>query len=120
LCRSQPPSWRCDPRAREKGGPEMQASDYNAAWFSIAFDRGCHWVRRLGFSDLPSRCVFRLSPFSGLLVAIAVALFLRVHCLILPYLWLDEYVTLWSIGGESYSEMLDRSLHWTSSGPLFV
>lgn len=55
-----------------------------------------------------------------LVAAVIVALLLRVHCLIYPYLWLDEFVTLWSIGGATYGKMLDRSLHWTASGPLFV
>ncbi len=55
-----------------------------------------------------------------LFAALAVGLLLRLHCLIFPYLWLDEYVTLWSIGGATYAEMLDRSLHWTASAPLFV
>ena len=59
-------------------------------------------------------------PSLVLTAAIVVALVLRVHCLIFPYLWLDEYVTLWSISGASYGEMLDRALHWTASGPLFV
>ena len=55
-----------------------------------------------------------------LAAAIIVGLLLRVHCLFYPYLWLDEFVTLWSIGGATYGTMLDRSLHWTASGPLFV
>ena len=56
----------------------------------------------------------------GLSAAMVVAFLLRMHCLIYPYLWLDEYVTLWSIGGATYAEMLDRTLHWTANGPLFV
>jgi hypothetical protein len=52
--------------------------------------------------------------------ALFIGLLLRVHCLVYPYLWLDEYVTLWSIGGGSYGEMLDRAQRWTASGPLFV
>jgi hypothetical protein len=60
------------------------------------------------------RTVFWLST------AIVLGLLLRVHCLLFPYLWLDEYVTLWSIGGETYGEMLRRSMQWTASSPLFV
>lgn len=52
--------------------------------------------------------------------AMVVGLFLRIHCLFHPYLWLDEYVTLWSIRGATYAQMLERSAQWTASGPLFV
>ncbi|GEM_PF-4400917 len=52
--------------------------------------------------------------------AIVAALLLRIHCLFVPYLWLDEYVTLWSIGGATYGEMLSRATRWTASGPIFV
>jgi hypothetical protein len=55
-----------------------------------------------------------------LLAASAVAMALRLHCLWYRYLWLDEFVTLWSIGGGGYGAMLDRALHWTASGPLFA
>jgi hypothetical protein len=49
-----------------------------------------------------------------------VGLVLRVHCLRDPYLWLDEFTTLWAIDGHSYWQMLDRALHWTAHGPLFL
>ncbi len=55
-----------------------------------------------------------------LAAAIAVGALLRCHALRFSYLWLDEFVTLWSIGGAGYRDMLDRALHWTGSGPLFV
>jgi hypothetical protein len=58
--------------------------------------------------------------YAWLVAAIVAGLALRLHCLINPYLWLDEYVTLWSIGGGSYRQMLDRASEWTASGPLFV
>jgi hypothetical protein len=60
------------------------------------------------------------SSHRWLAAAIIVGLAVRLHCLFFPCLWLDEYVTLWSIGGGSYAEMLDRALRWTASGPLFV
>ena len=56
----------------------------------------------------------------ALLTAILVGLLLRTHCLFHPYLWLDEYVTLWGIEGSNYTAMFQRSLHWTTNGPLFV
>ena len=55
-----------------------------------------------------------------LIAAVVVALLLRLHCLFFPYLWLDEYVTLWSIGGSTYAEMFERAIYWTASAPLFV
>src|SRR3989442_12956037 len=56
----------------------------------------------------------------ALLRALAVGLLVRLHCLRFTYLFLDEFVTLWSIGGENYAEMLSRARRWTASGPLFV
>jgi uncharacterized membrane protein len=54
------------------------------------------------------------------LAATLAALLLRLHCLYFDYLWLDEFVTLWSLQGANLAEMLDRSLRWTAHGPLFV
>src|SRR5262245_45544132 len=71
-----------------------------------------------GTADRASK--FVVHPSILLAGALIIGFALRLHCLAFPYLWLDEYVTLWSIGGSSYAEMLDRSMHWTASGPLFV
>src|SRR5262245_12757291 len=60
------------------------------------------------------------SAYFWLAGALFIGLLLRVHCLLHPYLWLDEYVTLWSIGGSTYGQMLQRAHEWTASGPLFV
>jgi hypothetical protein len=73
-----------------------------------------------GYPSIRSLFSIAFRPSFWLCGAVVVGFLLRVHCLLFPYLWLDEYVTLWSIGGETYSEMLRRSTQWTASGPLFV
>jgi uncharacterized membrane protein len=74
----------------------------------------------LNFASAAPRSAHALAARAGLVAAMGIACMLRLHCLYFRYLFLDECGTIWAIAGGSYKEMLDRSLHWTASGPLFV
>lgn len=77
-------------------------------------------IQPSGFAAVLPHRTHSLAAHVGLAVAMGIACVLRLHCLYFRYLFLDECGTIWAIAGGSYKEMLDRALHWTASGPLFV